>query len=111
VRTVLERLGTPEEIAAAADPPPPGQPGAASSHVNGLAIASLLLAVLWLPRRAANSGPTGPRGTMRGLYSAAVLDSRPTGGCPDRGVPTWHDGGYWLLWHQQERIALDLRSR
>ncbi len=48
VRTVLERLGTPEEIAAAADPPPPGQPVAAFSQVNGLAIASLLLAVLWL---------------------------------------------------------------
>ena len=32
VRTVLERLGTPEEIAAAAaDPPPPGQPAAAFS--------------------------------------------------------------------------------
>jgi hypothetical protein len=48
VRTVLERLGTPEEIAAAAaDQPPPGQPAAAFSQVNGLAIASLLLAVLW----------------------------------------------------------------
>ena len=47
VRTVLERLGTPEEIAAAADPPPPGQPAAVSSQVNGLAIASLLLALLW----------------------------------------------------------------
>ena len=47
VRTVLERLGTPEEIAAAADPPPPGQPAAAFSQVNGLAIASLVLAVLW----------------------------------------------------------------
>ena len=47
VRTVLERLGTPEEIAAAADPPPPGQPAAAFSQVNGLAIASLLLALLW----------------------------------------------------------------
>jgi hypothetical protein len=48
VRNVLERLGTPEEIAAAAtDPPPPGQPVAAFSEVNGLAIASVLLAVLW----------------------------------------------------------------
>jgi hypothetical protein len=48
VRNVLERLGTPEEIAAAAaDPPPPSQPVAAFSQVNGLAIASLLLAVLW----------------------------------------------------------------
>jgi len=48
VRHVLERLGTPEEIAAAAtDPPPPGQPVDAFSQVNGLAIASLLLAVLW----------------------------------------------------------------
>lgn len=49
VRNVLERLGSPEEIAAAAaDPPPPGQPAAAFSQVNGLAIASLALAVLWL---------------------------------------------------------------
>jgi hypothetical protein len=48
VRTVLERLGPPEEIAAAAaDPPPPGQPVAAVSQVNGLAIASLVLALLW----------------------------------------------------------------
>ena len=46
VRSVLERLGTPEEIAAAADPPP-GQPVAAFSQVNGLAIASVLVAVLW----------------------------------------------------------------
>lgn len=46
VRNVLERLGPPEEIAAAADPPP-GQPVAAVSQVNGLAIASVLLAVLW----------------------------------------------------------------
>jgi hypothetical protein len=47
VRTALERLGPPEEIAAAAtDPPPPGQP-AAVSQVNSLAIASVLLAVLW----------------------------------------------------------------
>lgn len=49
VRNALERLGPPEEIAAAAaDPPPPGQPAAAFSQVNGLAIASPLLAVLWL---------------------------------------------------------------
>lgn len=48
VRNVLERLGSPEEItAAAADPPPPGQLAAAFSQTNGLAIASLLLAVLW----------------------------------------------------------------
>ena len=46
VRDVLERLGPPEEIAAAADPPP-GQSVAASGQVNGLAIASVLLAVLW----------------------------------------------------------------
>jgi len=47
VRVALERLGPPEEIAAAAtDPPPPGQP-AAVSETNGLAIASVLLAVLW----------------------------------------------------------------
>jgi hypothetical protein len=49
VRTALERLGPPEEIAAAAtDPPPPGQPAAAAvSQANGLAIASVLVAVLW----------------------------------------------------------------
>jgi hypothetical protein len=48
VRDVLERLGSPEEIAAAAaDPPPPGQAAAAFGQVNGLAIASVLLAVLW----------------------------------------------------------------
>ncbi len=48
VRNVLERLGTPEEVAAAAaDPPPPGQPVAAFSQVNSLAIASLVLGVLW----------------------------------------------------------------
>jgi Domain of unknown function (DUF4190) len=48
VRNMLERLGPPEEIAdAAADPPPPGQLGAAFGQVNGLAIASVLLAVLW----------------------------------------------------------------
>jgi small-conductance mechanosensitive channel len=48
VRNALERLGTPEEIAAAAaDPAPPGQPVAPVTQVNGLAIASVLLAVLW----------------------------------------------------------------
>lgn len=49
VRNVLERLGPPEEIAAAAtdSPPPPGQLAADFSQVNGLAIASVLLAVLW----------------------------------------------------------------
>lgn len=49
VRNVLERLGPPEEIAAAAaeSPPPPGQLAASFSQVNGLAIASVLLAVLW----------------------------------------------------------------
>jgi uncharacterized membrane protein len=48
VRNALERLGTPEEIAAAAaDPAPPGQPGGAVTQINGLAIASVLLAVLW----------------------------------------------------------------
>jgi hypothetical protein len=47
VRDVLERLGSPEEIAAAAADPPPGQVAAAFSETNGLAIASVLLAVLW----------------------------------------------------------------
>jgi uncharacterized membrane protein len=49
VRDVLERLGTPEEVAAAAaDPPPPGQSAAVFSQVNSLAVASLVLGVLWL---------------------------------------------------------------
>jgi hypothetical protein len=48
VRNVLERLGPPEEIVAAADPPPPAPPVAAFSQANGLAIASVLLAVLWV---------------------------------------------------------------
>jgi uncharacterized membrane protein len=49
VRDVLERLGPPEEIAAAAtDAPPTDQPVAAFSQINGMAIASVLLAVLWL---------------------------------------------------------------
>jgi uncharacterized membrane protein len=48
VRNVLERLGPPEEIAAAAaESAPPGQLAASFSQVNGLAIASVLLAVLW----------------------------------------------------------------
>ena len=47
VRNVLERLGPPEEIAAAADPPPPGHSVAAFAQVNGLAIASVVVAVLW----------------------------------------------------------------
>lgn len=46
VRNILERLGPPEEIAAAAEPPP-DEIVAAASQTNGLAIASLLLAVLW----------------------------------------------------------------
>src|SRR5271154_37629 len=48
VRDVLERLGSREKTAAAAAaPPPPGQAAAAFGQVNGLAIASVLLAVLW----------------------------------------------------------------
>lgn len=49
VRNALERLGPPEETAAAAiDAPPPDQLGAGIGQANGLAIASVLLAVLWL---------------------------------------------------------------
>jgi uncharacterized membrane protein len=51
VHNALERLGPPEEIAAAAadaDAPPTGDLVAAFSQVNGMAIASLLSAVLWL---------------------------------------------------------------
>jgi hypothetical protein len=50
VRNVLERLGPPEDIAAAADDDerPPNQLAAAFSQTNGMAIASVLLAVLWL---------------------------------------------------------------
>jgi Domain of unknown function (DUF4190) len=47
VRNVLERLGPPEEIVAAATDPPRDQLVAALSQTNGLAIASVLLAVLW----------------------------------------------------------------
>jgi uncharacterized membrane protein len=49
VRSTLERLGSPEEIAAAAaDAQPTVQPVAPFSQTNGMAIASVLLAVLWL---------------------------------------------------------------
>lgn len=49
VRNALERLGTPEEIAAAAvDTPPRDQSDAAFERTNGLAIASVVSAVLWL---------------------------------------------------------------
>ena len=48
VRNVLERLGPPEEIVdAATDPAPPGQLAAPFRQTNGLAIVSVLLAVLW----------------------------------------------------------------
>jgi Domain of unknown function (DUF4190) len=47
VHNALERLGSPEEIAAAAADPAPGQPAGAVSQINGLAIASVVLAVLW----------------------------------------------------------------
>jgi uncharacterized membrane protein len=55
VRNALERLGSPEEIAAAAtdtadatDAPPTDQFVGAFSQTNGMAIASVLSAVLWL---------------------------------------------------------------
>ena len=49
VRSVLERLGSPEEIvAAAADPMPPGQPFVPVPETNGLAVASLLFGIFWL---------------------------------------------------------------
>jgi hypothetical protein len=49
VRNLLERLGPPEEIAAAAaDPAPPGHLAAPYRETNGSAVASVLLAVLWL---------------------------------------------------------------
>jgi hypothetical protein len=48
VRSMLERLGSPEEIvAAAADPMPAGQ-FAGVPEINGLAVASLVFGVLWL---------------------------------------------------------------
>jgi Domain of unknown function (DUF4190) len=47
VRNALDRLGSPEEIAAAAADPAPGQPAGTASQINGLAIASVLVAVLW----------------------------------------------------------------
>ena len=48
VRNVLERLGSPEEIVAAASDFAPAPPGGPVREVNGLAVASLLLGVLWL---------------------------------------------------------------
>ena len=54
VRSVLDRLGSPEEIvAAAADPMPDGQfvpfpVPAPAPETNGLAIASLLFGIFWL---------------------------------------------------------------
>lgn len=48
VRSVLERLGSPEEIAAAAaDPVPPGQ-FVRVPDTNGSAVASLLFGIFWL---------------------------------------------------------------
>jgi hypothetical protein len=48
VRNALERLGPPEEIAAAAtDPAPPSHLTAPVPETNGSAIASVLLGVLW----------------------------------------------------------------
>jgi uncharacterized membrane protein len=48
VRNVLERLGPPEEIVAAAtDPAPPDQLVAPYRETNGSAIVSVLLGVLW----------------------------------------------------------------
>ena len=50
VRNVLERLGPPEEIVAAAtDSAPPDQLVAPFRETNGSAILSVLLGVLWLP--------------------------------------------------------------
>jgi uncharacterized membrane protein len=51
VRDALERLGSPEEIAASAadtDAPPSDHLVPAFSQTNGMAIASVLSAVLWL---------------------------------------------------------------
>jgi Domain of unknown function (DUF4190) len=47
VRNALERLGSPEEIVAAAADPAPGQPAGVARQVNVLAIASVVVAVLW----------------------------------------------------------------
>jgi Domain of unknown function (DUF4190) len=47
VRNALERLGPPEEIAAAADPAPPDRPAAPFPETSGAAIVSVLLGVLW----------------------------------------------------------------
>lgn len=47
VRNALERLGAPEEIAAAALDTPEDSNTAAAGQPSGLAIASLLMAVLW----------------------------------------------------------------
>jgi hypothetical protein len=47
VRNALERLGSPDEIVAAAADPAPAQPAGVGSQVNVLAIASVVVAVLW----------------------------------------------------------------
>lgn len=47
VRNALERLGAPEEVAAAAFDPPDGLNAAAAGRLSSLALASLLMAVLW----------------------------------------------------------------
>jgi hypothetical protein len=47
VRNALERLGSPDEIVAAAADPAPAQPAGVGSQVNVLAIASVVVAVVW----------------------------------------------------------------
>jgi Domain of unknown function (DUF4190) len=85
VRSVLERLGSPEEIAvAAADPAPPGQ-FARVPDTNGSAVASLLFGIFWLggigslialvlgyrARREIRSSAGGQRGS--GLATAGIV--------------------------------------
>jgi hypothetical protein len=83
VRNMLERLGTPEEIVAAAGPPP--TPSADFSQVNGFAIASVLAAVLWLAglgavlalifgyRARAQINNSAGRQTGAGLAAAGII--------------------------------------
>ena len=48
VRSMLDRLGSPEEIVAAAADPMPAGPFGPVPETNGLAIASLLFGIFWL---------------------------------------------------------------
>ena len=92
MRSVLERLGSPEEIvAAAADPVPDGQfvpfPSPRPPPKRGLAIASLLFGIFWL------GGIGSLAALVLGYRHAARSGARPasSGGPPGhhRDRPGW----------------------